>query len=46
MQELLVELDSVYQPDHYANPDGRDEHCRFSARASWARWPARCSALI
>lgn len=31
VQELLVELDSVYWPNQYANPDARDAHYRFTA---------------
>jgi cysteine synthase A len=31
VQELLVELDSTYWPNQYANPDARDAHYRFTA---------------
>lgn len=31
VQELLVELDSAYWPNQYANPDARDAHYRFTA---------------
>lgn len=31
VQELLVELDSAYWPNQYANPDAGDAHYRFTA---------------
>ena len=31
VRELLVELDSAYWPNQYANPDARDAHSRFTA---------------
>lgn len=31
VRELLAELDSVYWPNQYANPDARDAHYRFTA---------------
>lgn len=31
VRELLVELDSAYWPNQYANPDARDAHYRFTA---------------
>jgi cysteine synthase A len=30
VRELLVELDSAYWPNQYANPDARDAHYRFT----------------
>lgn len=31
VRQLLVELDSAYWPNQYANPDARDAHYRFTA---------------